>query len=249
MEWAKRVVRHKIGGNVLSVLLSWLLRGLMALCGAVLVYQGLPVARAAWNAQKADAVVMKLRRGQDMALSDVSAGISALNSAVTADPVGDRYLQRSELEGGAALTPALPISLSFRVVWLKSTKVDLELGLAAAPARSIDWLRLATVRQGLDGPSREVLPPLLMSIQTGPWIEPMWSVRLRLIIDNWGYFTDEQKEEMQAYVVEMWKHASDRRFFAFNVNNPVDELIVRNLLRDQPGAQEVLTKWILTYKK
>jgi hypothetical protein len=221
----------------------------MAICGAVLVYEGLPVARAAWNAQKADGVVMKLRRGQEMTVPEVSAGIAALNAAVTADPVGDRYLQRSELEGGAALTAALNISPRFRTIWLNSTKADLELGLAAAPARSIDWLRLAATRQGLDGPSREIIPPLLMSIQTGPWIEPMWPVRLRLIVDNWGYFTDAQKDEMQIYVGEMWKHAPDQRFFAFNINNPVDELITRNLLRDQPGAQEILTKWILAYKK
>jgi hypothetical protein len=230
------------------VLLSWLLRGLMAICGAVLVYQGWPVAKAAFNAQKADSVVMKLRRAQPLALPDVSAGIVAMNRAVTADPVGDRYLQRSELEGGAALVP-LNLSLESRRVWLNSTKRDLELGLASAPARSIDWLRLATTRQALDAPSVDVVPPLMMSIKTGPWIEPMFPVRLRLIIDNWGYLTDAQKAEMQAYAGDMWKHAGDRRFFALVVNNPVDELIVRNLLRDQPGAQEEMTKWILTNKK
>jgi hypothetical protein len=221
----------------------------MAVCGAVLVYQGFPVARAAWNAQKADAVVMKLRRGLDISLPEVSAGIAALDRAVAADPVGDRYLHRSELEGGAALTTKLKASPETRTAWLNATKVDLELGLAAAPARSIDWLRLAATRQAIDGASHEIIPFLLMSIQTGPWIEPIWPVRLRLIIDNWGYFTDAQKAEMQVYVAEMWKHAPDRRFFALVVNNPVDELIVRNLLRDQPGAQEVLTKWILTYKQ
>jgi len=221
----------------------------MAICGAVLVYQGLPVARAAWNAQKADGVVTKLRRGLEFAVPEVSAGIAALNGAVTADPVGDRYLQRSELEGGAALTAALKISPAARTVWLNSARTDIELGLAAAPARSIDWARLAATLQALNGPSRDIIPPLLMSIQTGPWIEPIWPVRLRLIVDNWGYFSDAQKQEMQRYVVEMWKHSSDQRFFAFTVNNPVDELIIRNLLRDQPGAQEALTKWILTYSK
>jgi hypothetical protein len=221
----------------------------MAVCGAVLIYQGLPVAKAAWNAQKADAVVMKLRRGQDMSLAEVSAGVAVLNRAVAADPVGDRYLQRSELEGGAALTVGLKASPEARTAWLNAAKVDLELGLAAAPARSIDWMRLAATRQALDGPSQEVIPFLLMSIQTGPWIEPMWPVRLRLVVDNWGYFTDAQKVEMRAYVAEIWKHAPDRRFFALVVNNQVDELIVRNLLGDRPDAQEELTKWILTYKK
>jgi hypothetical protein len=44
----------------------------------------------------------------------------------------------------------------------------------------------------------------------------------------------------------MWRRSRDPRFFAQNVLNPVDELIIRNLLRDEPGAQEQLTIWILT---
>jgi len=230
-------------------MLSWLLRGLMAICGAVLVYQGFPVARAALTAQKADAVVMKLRRGQELTIPEVTAGIAALNSAVAADPVGDRYLQRSELEGGAALTAMPKVSSEARTGWLNNTLTDLELGLAAAPARSIDWARLAATLQALNGASRDILPPLLMSIQTGPWIEPLWPVRLRMIVDNWGYFGDAQKAEMQTHVVEMWKHSSQRIIFANTINNPVDEVIIRNLLRDQPGAQEELTKWILLYHK
>lgn len=243
------VVRACRWERVLAVLVNWLLRGLMVLGSAILVYQGLPVARAAWQAQKADAVVMKLRRAQPMALNDVSAGIAALGRAIAANPVAGRYLQRSELEGGAALTNSLDISLAGRMAWLKSAQADLRLGLAQAPARSIDWMRFAAMKQAIDGPSRGVIPPLLMSIDTGPWLEPVWPVRLRLIVDNWGYFTDGQKDQMKTYVSTVWRHAPDQRFFAWDVNNPVDELIIRNLLRDEPGAQEALTKWILQYQK
>lgn len=230
-------------------MVNWLLRGLMVLGGAILVYQGLPVARAAWQAQKADAVVMKLRRGEPIKLADVSAGIAALNRAVAANPVAGRYLQRSELVGGAALTRSLNLTEADRLVWLKSTRTDLELGLAQAPARSVDWMRLAAMRQAIDGVGRNVLPPLLMSIKTGPLLEQLWPVSLRLIVDNWGYFTDGQKADMKAYVGTIWRHSPDRRVFATIINNPIDELIIRNLLPDEPGAQEKLTKWILMYPK
>ncbi len=86
----------------------------------------------------------------------------------------------------------------------------------------------------------------MMSIETGPWIEPAFSVRLRLIVDNWAYFSDAQKAEVQAYASAMWRNARDPRFFGANVLSPVDEIIIRNLLRDEPGAQEKLTIWILT---
>jgi hypothetical protein len=242
-------VRHNGWESELSVAVNWLLRGLMAICGVVLVYQGWPVARAALQAQRADAVVMQLRRAQPIVLADVSNGLTALNRAVGADPVGSRYLERSELEGGAAQTRSLDVSTPGRRLWLTNTKTDLELGLASAPARSIDWMRLAATRQNLDGAARDVVLPLLKSIETGPWIEPMFPVRLRLILDNWGYFTETQKSDMGKYIVEMWRHAQDLRFFAIYIDNPLDEIIIRNLLKDEAGAQELLTKWILTYKK
>src|SRR5471032_2419952 len=134
--------------------MSWLLRGLMAISGVVLVYQGLPVALSAFQAQKADAVVTRLRRVEPFTAPAVLAGIEALNRAVSLEPVAWRYLQRSELETGGALTANIDFSPEIRTAWLQRSKADLELALARAPARTIDWLRLATVMQSLDGPSQ-----------------------------------------------------------------------------------------------
>ena len=226
--------------------MSWLLRGLMAISGVVLVYQGLPVASSAWQAQKADAVVTRLRRVELITAPVVLAGIDALNRAVSLEPVAGRYLQRSELESGGALTPNMGVSPEIRTAWLQRSKADLELALARAPARTMDWLRLATTSQALDGPSRAVIGPLMMSIKTGPWLEAAFFSRLRLIVDNWAYFSDEQKAEVRSAASGMWRRSQDPRYFAWNVLNPVDELIIRNLLRDEPGAQERLTVWILT---
>ena len=211
-----------------------------------MVYQGYPVALSALQAQKADAVVTKLRRVEKMTAVEVSTGLDALNRAVALDPVAGRYFQRSELEAGGALTQTLDISQAFRTLWVQRAKADLELALAHAPARSVDWLRLAASRQGFEGPSRDVIAPLMMSIETGPWIEPAFSARLRLIVDNWAYFSDAQKAEVQKYTVGMWRNARDPRFFGYDILNPVDEIIVRTLLRDEAGAQEKLTTWILT---
>jgi hypothetical protein len=226
--------------------MSWLLRGLMAISGVVLVYQGLPVALSAFQAQKADGVVSRLRRVEPFTAPAVLAGIEALNRAVSLEPVAGRYLQRSELETGGALTANADFSPEIRTAWLQRSKADLELALARAPARTIDWLRLGTTIQSLDGPSHAVIGPLMMSIKTGPWLEAAFFSRLRLIVDNWAYFSDEQKVEIRSAVSGMWRRSRDPRFFAQNVLNPVDELIIRNLLRDEPGAQEQLTIWILT---
>ena len=77
--------------------LNWLLRGLLGLAGAVLIYTAWPVAEGAWQAQKSDTVLYKLRNGRPVKLAEIDAGITALNLAVAADPAAGRRLQRSEL--------------------------------------------------------------------------------------------------------------------------------------------------------
>lgn len=222
----------------------------MGVGGAALVWQGLPVTSGAWRAQKADAVVFELRTMGPIQLADVEAGIAALNGAVAADPVAGRYLQRSELAGGAALTMELEATPAQRALWMGRAKADLEKGLAAAPARGIDWLRLAVIRQVLDGTSRDVVRPLFMSIETASRIPQIWPTRLRLILDNWAYFSDAEREQLRDYVVMTWRSSSERAWFARAIHSPVDELIIRSFLGDDRQAQDEFSQLILkVYKK
>lgn len=224
--------------------INWLLRGLLGLGGVLLAYQAWPVSRGAWQTQAADTVINQLRSvnllggGQTAKLADVVAGIAALDRAVAADPVAGRYLLRSELVVGAALTPGLEVTLDQRVAWLRSAEADLHAGLGAAPARGIAWARLAAVRQGLRGTSRGVVDALLMSIDTAPMLRAVWPARLQLILDNWVAFTPAERERLGAYVVMTWRLNPERRWVAEVVRSPVDELFVRYFLRDEPNAQE-----------
>jgi hypothetical protein len=234
--------------------ISWLLRGVLALGGVVLAIQAWPVTRGAWEAQKAGNVISELRTfselygGQPASLSGVIAGIGALDRAVAADPVAGRYLQRSELVAGAALTPYFDITLDQRVAWLRSAEADLTAGLGAAPARGIAWARLAAVRQGLYGTSRGVVDALMMSTDTSPLLRTVWPARMRLIFDNWVAFTPAERERLGAYVVQTWRLSPDRLQFTYAIRSPVDELFVRYFLRDEPGAQEELAA-LLALKK
>jgi hypothetical protein len=234
--------------------ISWLLRGALALGGVVLAVQAWPVTRGAWEAQKADTVVSQLRRfneqhgGQAANLADVVAAIGALDRAVAADPVAGRYLQRSELVVGGALTPYFSITLDQRVAWLRSAESDLVAGLGAAPARGVAWARLATVRQGLQGTSRGVVDALMMSIDTSPMLSTIWLARLQLIFDNWVAFTPAERERLGAYVAQTWRLSTERLWFAYAIRSPVDELLVRYFLRDEPRAQEELAA-LLALKK
>jgi hypothetical protein len=96
----------------------------------------------------------------------------------------------------------------------------------------------------LDGASRDVLPLLFLSIDYAPIIPQTWPPRLRIILDNWPYFSDAQKERLTGYMALTWRLSEDRRFFAWAIHSPVDELIIRYFLRDHTDVQAELTQLI-----
>lgn len=224
--------------------MTWMLRGLLGVGGAILAVVAWPVANGAWQAQKADAVVFELRTGQALHLASLQDGIAALDRAVAADPVAGRRLGRSELLAGAALTMDLPVTREQRAEWMKQAQDDLDFGLANAPARGVGWARLAAARQALDGTSARVVAALMMSIDVAPMMESLWPSRLQLILDNWQYFTPQERERISAYVIVMWRASPDKSWFAAVIRSPLDELFVRYFVRDEPNAQEELNRWL-----
>lgn len=231
------------------IALTWILRGLLGIGGAVLAFVAWPVANGAWQAQRADAVMFELRTGQPIQIGEVQAGIDAMDRAVAADPVAGRRLGRSELLAGAAVNSGLPVSPAQRVQWMRQALTDLDYALANAPARGVGWARLAAVRQALDGTSANVVAPLMMSIDVSPMMESLWPARLQLILDNWQYFTPKERERISAYVVMNWRMSQDKRWVAETIRSPIDELFVRYFVRDEPNAQEELTKWLTRLRK
>jgi hypothetical protein len=223
---------------------SWLLRAPLGLAGALLVYFTWPIAWGAWYAQEADTVIGLLREDRPVNLPDTLAALDAFNLAMRANPSALIRLDRSELLVGAArgLNWAAPDSQ--REQWLRDAEADLEAGLGGAPARGIAWLRLAAVREALGGPSPRVAGALLMSIETAPVIPRLWPTRLELILRNWASFTNAERDRLAAYVAMTWEASTDRRWFVSVLHQSIDELYLRLLLGDLPGAQDELTMWI-----
>ena len=225
------------------------MRGLLAVGGVVLFLLSWPVAKGALLFQQTDALYAKVRAGQSYSIEELQAAFATVDAAIAASPDPFRYVQRSELLGAVAASQALKVSAEQRRAWQLQAKADLELGLANDPARTLDWQRLAVMHEWLDGASRDIPPILFMSIDMGPMIAPLWPPRLRVILDNWGYFTDEQKARLGDYIAMMWRKTDDRRWFGHAVYGPIDEVILRYVLRNEPKAQEELTKWILDARK
>ena len=88
-----------------------------------------------------------------------------------------------------------------------------------------------------------------MSIDTSPMMLPIWKARLHLILDNWQVFTPQQREHVGIYVARTWQLSPDKRWFAEAIRTPLDELFVRYFVRDEPGAQDELTRLLAGKKK
>jgi hypothetical protein len=218
--------------------LNWLMRGLTVIGGIIALTQAEPIARAAWQASQADTVVYNFRTGQSAKVdaAEARAAINALGRAVATDPVPTRYLNRSELFGAAAFTPALG-DTALRNDWMRRARADLVTGLAGAPAHGIDWLRLASLQLELEGPSRLVVAMLFTSIEMAGRVPQTWRPRLRLILDCWPLLTDPQKERLKAHVAMIWGHSRlDRRLFGYVTHSAADQAIMTWFLRDVPQA-------------
>ncbi len=229
--------------------MTWMLRGLLGVGGAVLAFVAWPVAQGALQAQRADATFFEFRTGELPQLAQAEAALTALDRAVAADPVAGRRLGRAEMLLAGALTPSLGASEEQRSNWLKQAQADLDFALGNAPARGVAWAQLAAARQAIDGPSTKAVAALMMSIDTAPMMEVLWPSRMRLILDNWQFFTPKERERIAPYVATTWRQSADRRWFATVIRSPLDELFVRYFIRDEPDAQQELTKWLTLLKK
>lgn len=229
-------------GPFTLLVVAWILRSFLGIGGALLVYFASPVAWGAWRALGANTVIDRLRDNKPITVPDAVVAIEALDSAVQANPSAQLLLDRSEVL--AAASTLIGVSDSRREQWLRTAEADLEAGLAKAPGHGIAWLRLAAVRQTLDGPSTRVVAPLLVSVDTAPVVPRLWPVRLELILRNWQWFTDPERDRIVAYVAMTWQASSDRRWFIRAMREPLDELYIRLLLSEEPGAQEELSTWM-----
>ena len=172
--------------------------------------------------QKTDALYGKIRTGKPFTLEELKNGIAAVDAAIAADPVALRYVQRAELLGSAAATRSLKVSEEQRRAWHRQSKADLEFALGNDPARGLDWTRLALARAWVEGPSRDMPPLILMSMDIAPRSASLWPARLHLILSNWGYFTDAEKERLSEHIAMMWRNSTERVWVARTIYDPID---------------------------
>jgi hypothetical protein len=212
---------------------------------------GWPIAQAAWQAQRADGVLYNLRTAHAVDRKAVDEGLDGLSRAIAFDRVPTRFLLRSDLLASAALNPGLRFDTETRKDWLTRARSDLFVGLAGAPARGVDWLRLAAIELDLYGVSRRVIALMFTSIDMAGRLPQTWESRLRVILDCWPFFTDAEKERLRGHVVMIWRQSpgGERSLFGYVTRSAADHAILTWFLRDEPGAPQELADIIKRVNK
>jgi hypothetical protein len=242
---SESAVADRFGGKFLSLFLDWLVRGLTVVGGVLAIVLGWPIAQAAWQAQRVDAVLYALRTEKRVDDKEAVTGVEALSRAIALDPVASRYLVRSEFLASTALAPSLGLDQAKRTDLMQRARADLVTGLANAPAHGIDWLRLAAVQLQLEGPSRRIVALMFTSLQMSGGIPQTWPVRLRLALDCWPYLTDAEKDRLKRHVEMVWRQSVlDRRLFGYATHSAADHAILTWFLRDVPEAPQQLARII-----
>ena len=77
----------------------------------------------------------------------------------------------------------------------------------------------------------------------------LWPTRAKLILRNWEWCTDAERQRVASYVGVPWGASSDRRWFVNALRKDFDEPYLRLLLADVPGAQDELTTWIALVRR
>lgn len=68
-------------------------------------------------------------------------------------------------------------------------------------------------------------------------------------MDNWQVLTVAQREKIALYVARTWQLSSRRDWFAHAIRSPIDELFIRYFVRNEPGAQEELSRLLAERRK
>jgi len=78
-------------------------------------------------------------------------------------------------------------------------------------------------------------------------LNTLWPPRLQLILDNWRFFTAEERERTVAHIADTWRLSSDRRWVADAIRSPIDELFLRHALGE--NAWDELARLIVGARK
>ena len=148
-----------------------------------------------------------LLSGQRIPLAELQESHDTLEKALRWDRPSRYVANLSVVE--LELAMAYPDGSPERTSWLTQAEERTIEALKANPADGRSWLRLATIRSFRQAPSRDVVAPLMASLDMSPNDHSLWRQRIGLLMYYWGEFSPEEVSVMRHQVRTMW---DDPRF-------------------------------------
>jgi hypothetical protein len=125
-----------------------------------------------------------------------------------------RYLSSlSAVEYRLALT--FPIGSPDRATWLGRAEQHAISTLKANPAEGYGWVMLALMRQSRGAASRDVLDPLITSLDVAPNRRELWRSRMALLFFYWGVLKPNELPIVRNQIRTMWQEPQ-YQFFLYD---------------------------------
>lgn len=211
---------------------------LISLLGFALIGLAIPRTVAAWKAAEGRPALDRLEVNETPTAAQLATCIGAYTYALRWEQTSNRLFDLGSCEFATAL--AKP-SDQERGEWLKRAEESTVRGLLLNPAESFAWSRLAFIRQNRHVAARDVVTPLMMSLDTGPNMRDLWRGRSRLVLRYAPYMTPEELLTARFQLRTIWDYAPSERPQLLEAAHNLDRLsIVLWALRDDPEAMAEL---------
>jgi hypothetical protein len=203
--------------------------------GAALLALAVPrgVAAITFASQSASGSLLSGGRPSPAELAD---SVPVIESALRwASPA--RYLSSLSLVE-FALARAFPPDSPDRAAWIGRAEQHATAALKANPADGYMWVRLAVMRQARMAPLRDILDPLMTSLDVAPNRRELWASRMNLLMYYWSALKPNELPIVRHQIRTMW-FVPEFQFFLYDAairNGRKFNLL--DMLRDEPGALE-----------
>jgi hypothetical protein len=202
--------------------------------GAALLTLAIPRSVAALTFAR-QSTTSTLFKGGRLSPADLADGIRVMEDALRWASSSQKLSSLSVAEFQLALS--FPTGSPDRVLWSGRAEQHAMAALKANPADAYTWVRLAVMRQTRAAAPRDILDPLMTSLDVGPNRRELWRSRMVLLMYYWGELKPNEIPIVYRQMRTMWD-VPDFQFFLYDAALTYGRKL--NLLQALDGDAEAM---------
>jgi hypothetical protein len=204
--------------------------------GASLLVLAIPRGIAAITETQQTATVALLA-GERPTPGELAESVSTLETALRWAPTSGRLLARLSLVE-FEIARGLPIASPDRTRWIDRAEQHAMAALLLNPADGYTWVRLAVIRTARWAPVRDIIEPLITSLDVAPNRRELWMSRMTLLMFYWNQLKPNELPIMRHQIRSMWSQPP-YRFFLYDAALKYGRMgDLKGVLGDDPEALE-----------